>query len=561
MKKLINLLIVISMVFCMAACGRRASHSISNTSSSTIATFHDSLPNDVTESSSEATEFSPDFVPPLRRQSIGFDTEAHQKMLEQSYPEMLEQFGLTWDTEVHLDIPIYSDCDLLYSDSFLKPFRFTYDAAYNLIKFPAEWYTTEHQLAMFPTNAVRVREDGSSYAIYRSDTGYRVYVFFTAPPESSIVTGYPIAINDSRGILSLNDFASIQVGDPIEKVEAIDDVATVHKLSMPDAFSSSLSYEERAKEGNPCVSVHYLKDGLLIIEYTVVDVPNIVVAKRSFYEDYLVIGADGKTVNYKIKDIDIPTPTNTDNFPVPLPKDPPLLKRASSSPQESFAETLQRLGVPWDSEDLMDIPVYSYVDLFYAYDGFCYELHLDSSFGNNYHSDHAQGKLFYADRYLTTMPENTFRIREDGTSYAVYDSDNGYRLYISFTEPEPGVLTGHPIVVNKSRALLSKSDFDSIKVGDPMEKVEGIDTVTTLYRKSMPYSHIAPSNFEDQAKKGNPYVSVHYLKDGLLIIEYTMVEQPNIIVSKISFYEDYVVPTADGKMTSHKIKDIDLPQP
>ena len=94
-----------------------------------------------------------------------------------------------------------------------------------------------------------------------------------------------------------------------------------------------------------------------------------------------------------------------------------------------------------------------------------------------------------------------------------------------------------------------------------MEKVEAIDKVATLHREAIHYTYLNPFDFELRTKEGNPIVSVHYLKDGLLIIEYTMVEQPNIIVSKISFYEDYVVPTADGKMTSHKIKDIDLPQP
>ncbi len=275
------------------------------------------------------------------------------------------------------------------------------------------------------------------------------------------------------------------------------------------------------------------------------------------------VDATDNTTNFSETPTDATNNTNHTDFTqnnVVTPIKAPLRMRPTSFPTEHLDKVLERLGTSWSTEVPLDVPVYCYVDLFYSSAGNTYRLGLDSSYGHILNSE--PGNDFHsAANHLSRAPTNAIRIREDGTSYAIYDADAGYRLYLSFMTPDRPFLAGYPIVVSKYKEMLSQDNFKSVQIGDPIEEVESIDSIATIHKNAIHYMNLSPKFFENQIEKGNPVVSVHYLKDGLLIIEYTMVEAPNIIVSKISFYEDYVVPTADGKMTSHKIKDIDLPQP
>ena len=71
--------------------------------------------------------------------------------------------------------------------------------------------------------------------------------------------------------------------------------------------------------------------------------------------------------------------------------------------------------------------------------------------------------------------------------------------------------------------------------------------------------YYTPTVFEYHKNVNDPLSSVHYLTDGILRIEYAMPAEGSIVVANVEFFEDYMIPTADGKLTSHKIKDIDLP--
>lgn len=159
-------------------------------------------------------------------------------------------------------------------------------------------------MAAYPTSAIRRRDDGSVYTIYDTDTGYRLYLLFSGENDYVIPVGFPIVIKDK---LSYSDFSELKVGDSIEQVEKIDSIAGLHKKELIDVFkANSKGAEGFAERGYPYTSIHYLSDGLLKIEYTILEDKYIVITKMEFNEDYELVSANGKTVNYKIADADLP---------------------------------------------------------------------------------------------------------------------------------------------------------------------------------------------------------------------------------------------------------------
>ena len=198
-----------------------------------------------------------------------------------------------------LDIPVYNESLLLYSDGVIE---FGYDSS--LIHFmSAATRTLELCLKAYPTNAVRERADGLAYAVYDTDTGYRVYRFYTDGTKNGLATGFVIVINKEK-ILSYNDFKDVKVGDSILVVETIDSVATLHKKARGDL--EPIAVEKLAKMGMPWTTVHYLTDGILKINYTSPEKGTFLVSEIIYDENYNITGQDGIVVNYKIEDIDLP---------------------------------------------------------------------------------------------------------------------------------------------------------------------------------------------------------------------------------------------------------------
>jgi len=108
-------------------------------------------------------------------------------------------------------------------------------------------------------------------------------------------------------MLSYDAFSDLNLGDPIEKVEAIDSVATLHKKLIIDVWNlDPVGAENRAKYGYPCTSIHYLKDGILKIEYKMLENQDLVISDIEFSEDYTLINALDDKVDYKINEMDLP---------------------------------------------------------------------------------------------------------------------------------------------------------------------------------------------------------------------------------------------------------------
>lgn len=68
-----------------------------------------------------------------------------------------------------------------------------------------------------------------------------------------------------------------------------------------------------------------------------------------------------------------------------------------------------------------------------------------------------------------------------------------------------------------------------------------------------------PKGAKGSADRGFPCTSIHYLKDGLLKIEYEMLEDKSLVVNKIELHEDYILQDVLGNNVDYSIEKMDLP--
>lgn len=215
-----------------------------------------------------------------------------------SFSDVLKNAATSQKADTKLDIPLYYEDDLLNRVGLM--FRLNYDAC----RFPRHLSSITNEatviLASYPTNALRIREDNSSYAVYDTETGCRFYLFFDTVEPYPV--GFPIMIKD---MLCRMCFASIKIGDPIENVEVIDDVTTHYKADFQNIDPEGAKLNTEA--GYPLASIHYLKDGILKINYTMQEDQSLVVSEIIFNENYQIVDGVGRVINYKIEDIDLPS--------------------------------------------------------------------------------------------------------------------------------------------------------------------------------------------------------------------------------------------------------------
>lgn len=167
-----------------------------------------------------------------------------------------------------------------------------------------------HLLGFYPTEAIRQRDADTFYFVYDTDDGIRLFVFYSEKngdgEYDGIQTpvGYPILISK---MLSHTDFAGIQAGDSAEKVRAIDPVMSVYEDMFFNVYKwNSIAAESYRKENNPIATIHYLRDGLLKIEYDIVDDNRLVVTNLIFDPNYDLTNLYGETYHYRILPQDLP---------------------------------------------------------------------------------------------------------------------------------------------------------------------------------------------------------------------------------------------------------------
>lgn len=108
-------------------------------------------------------------------------------------------------------------------------------------------------------------------------------------------------------MLRYEDFSEIQVGDGVEKLREIDPVIAIYESMFFDHFGwNTYAAEHHRKNNNPISSIHYLKDGLLKIEYDIIDDTQLVVENIIFDENYNLTNLYGETYNYRILPQDLP---------------------------------------------------------------------------------------------------------------------------------------------------------------------------------------------------------------------------------------------------------------
>ena len=214
---------------------------------------------------------------------------------------VLDKIGTPQGSESELEIPVYYENELLFKTDGL--FFLNRDACFYEGQNMRQNYTGA-LLEAYPTSAIRSRDRDNIYFVYMTDTGYRLYLFASSDNDFQTPVGFPVVIGK---LLSYDDFKDIKVGDGIEKVEAVDSVANLHKKLIVDLWDlEPVAARKFAEEGYPCTTIHYLKDGILKIEYEMQADQNLVVSNVVFNKEFQIESANGKVVNYKIADIDLP---------------------------------------------------------------------------------------------------------------------------------------------------------------------------------------------------------------------------------------------------------------
>lgn len=197
----------------------------------------------------------------------------------------------------------------------------------------------------------------------------------------------------------------------------------------------------------------------------------------------------------------------------------------------------------------VEIPVYLEDELLFNNDGIL-ELGIDNTSRSTYSTGYT---LSYA--IISKFPTSAIRKRSDNSVYMMYDTETGYRLYLQYISDNDYFFNfGYPIVLKK---MLSYKDFSKLKKDDPIEKVEAIDPVTTLYKRALEESN--PQYTARIGVSSLPNVSFHYLKDGLLKIQYKLLEDGSFSIFKITFTKGHTLKDAHGNLINYEINDEDLP--
>lgn len=219
--------------------------------------------------------------------------------------------------------------------------------------------------------------------------------------------------------------------------------------------------------------------------------------------------------------------------------------------EDNFAKCVEELQARKNNKkEKLDIPVYYEKELFVG------ASHI-SWFGQDIRSVMLNSNPLSTGAFLASYPTSAIRINNFGFPYSVHDTETGYRAFTFFEEPYTLELVGFMIVI---KDVLPYSDFLELSLGDPIEKVEEIDPVTSLYKRQFVDGwKMTPEKAAKSAELKKPLASVHYLKEGLLKIEYGMPEDGKLVITKIEFNKDRIMKDFLGNDINYTIDELDLP--
>ena len=198
------------------------------------------------------------------------------------------------------------------------------------------------------------------------------------------------------------------------------------------------------------------------------------------------------------------------------------------------------------------IPVYEEAKLLFEH-GKGFMIGRDSSLTRNFNS--LPGST---EGIIRRYPTEAIRQRDKMSRYFIYDTDTGYRLYLFFRSDDWYHCTsGYPVLIGDQH---SYKDFEGLKVGDGIDSVCSIDSVTNLYKTFwLDYIKLNSVAVKYRADHGYPVSSIHYLTDGILRIQYDMPEDGKLVVSDIVYSEIYRLPDFLGRSVNYAVFADDLP--
>lgn len=159
-------------------------------------------------------------------------------------------------------------------------------------------------LEAYPTDAIRRTNEDSAYLVYETDTGYRLYLYSQGEEYMFTTSGFPVVVKEPH---SYSEFRSLKVGDSMSAVEMIDSVTTLNRKVINEVWNlDPLGAANMAKNGFPCTTVHYLRDGILRIEYEMLEDRSLVISNMEYSDNYKLENSKGRTVDYRIKECDLP---------------------------------------------------------------------------------------------------------------------------------------------------------------------------------------------------------------------------------------------------------------
>ena len=224
-----------------------------------------------------------------------------------AYISQFKEMAAQNDGVETLEIPLYEAEELMYNTN--GAFYIGYDSARYRTSYNGRVQTNEI-FNSFPTYAIRRQSEKMIYTKYQSDSGFYLYLFFSEesgdPDWDGLNTsiGYPIVICK---MLRYEDFSEIQVGDGVKKLREIDPVIAIYESMFFEYYElNSIAAKNLRQCNDPIASVHYLKDGLLKIEYDIIDDTQLVVENIIFDENYDLTNLYGETYNYRILPQDLP---------------------------------------------------------------------------------------------------------------------------------------------------------------------------------------------------------------------------------------------------------------
>lgn len=203
-------------------------------------------------------------------------------------------------------IPVFKEEDVLFSNHICS-LSLGLDYTHNRFLASSKGWT-EGIIAGYPTPKIVERDDGTLILTYDMDSGYRVFYLIPPDDEYLYATGTPFVVKDAH---SYKEFSKLKIGDDISEVEKIDSVASlfmkqVDWVNKTTDFHLIFNYDGEHFNA-PMSTVHYLTDGILKIEYKMLDDDATVVITNIIYsKDRILPDPEGNPIDYTVSEDDLP---------------------------------------------------------------------------------------------------------------------------------------------------------------------------------------------------------------------------------------------------------------